>query len=388
MFADPPFFTDEHRAFREMAQRFVAAEITPHVHDWDEAGRFPRELYTRTAQVGLHGVGYPELYGGTPADEIFKLIGAQALAQAGSGGLCASLGSHNIAMPMVATFGSDALKDEVLPGVLAGDKIAALAVTEPGGGSDVAAVKTSAVLDATGTHYLVNGEKTFITSGMRADLITLAVRTDPLSRGAKGISILVVDASSEGLTRSELKKMGWWMSDTAHLHFDNVRVPISRLVGVEHMGFMAIMHNFNGERMNLAMMAITFAQLCYEEALAWARARTTFGQPITSHQVIRHKLVEMAMRIDAAQSLCWDLAHALQHQRGTQAERVARISMLKVTATDTFKFCADSAVQILGGMGFMRGTVSERLYREVKVLTIGGGTDEIMKELAGKQLGI
>ncbi|MBK6909170.1 MAG: acyl-CoA dehydrogenase family protein [Rhodocyclaceae bacterium] len=386
MFSDPPYLNDEHRAFRDMARRFVADEITPNVNEWDEAGRFPRELYAKAAAVGIQGVGYPEAYGGTPADEYFRLIGAEELARSGSGGLCASLGSHNIAMPMVATFGSEALKQEVLVPVLRGEKIAALAVTEPGGGSDVAAVRTSARKE--GEHYLVNGEKTFITSGMRADVITVAVRTDPESKGPNGISILVIDGNSPGLTRSELKKMGWWMSDTAHLHFDNVKVPTNRLVGVENAGFLAIMHNFNGERMAIAAMAYTFAELCYKEALSWARERKTFGKPLVKHQVIRHKLVDMAMRIDAARTLAWDLANALQTNRGTMAERVARISMLKVTATDTMKFCADQAVQILGGMGFMRGTLSERIYREVKVLSIGGGADEIMKELAGRQLGI
>lgn len=386
MFGEPHFLTEEHRAFREQVRRFVAAELTPHVAAWDEAGRLPRELYAKAAAFGLQGLGYPEAYGGTPGDEYFKLIGAEELARAGSGGLCAALGSHNIALPMVASFGSAELKSEVLPPVIRGEKIAALAVTEPSGGSDVAAIRSTAVRE--GDHYVLNGEKTFITSGMRADYLTVAVRTDPASKGANGISVLVVDGDSPGLERTELQKMGWWMSDTAHLRFDNVRVPARRLVGVEQMGFMAIMFNFNAERLNIAAMATTFAQLCYEEALAWAQQRQTFGKPLTGHQVIRHKLVEMAQRIDATRTLLWDLAHALQNQRGTQAERVARIAMLKVTATDTYKFCADQAVQILGGMGFMRGTLSERLYREVKVLSIGGGADEIMRELAARQLGV
>jgi acyl-CoA dehydrogenase len=386
MFSEPACLDAEHRAFREQVRRFVAAELTPNVAAWDEAGRLPLDIYAKAAAIGLQGLGYHDAYGGTPGDEYFKLIAAEELARAGSGGLCAALGSHNIALPMVASFGSAELKAEVLPPVIRGEKIAALAVTEPSGGSDVAAIRTRAVRE--GDHYLVNGEKTFITSGMRADYLTVAVRTDPASTGANGISVLVIDGDSPGLARSELKKMGWWMSDTAHLSFDNVRVPVGRLVGVEHAGFLAIMANFNAERLNIAAMAISFARLCYDEALTWARERKTFGKPLTGHQVIRHKLVEMAGRIDAAHTLLWDLALALQTGRGTQAERVARIAMLKVTATDTFKFCADQAVQILGGMGFMRGTVSERLYREVKVLTIGGGADEIMRELAARQLGI
>jgi acyl-CoA dehydrogenase len=223
---------------------------------------------------------------------------------------------------------------------------------------------------------------------MRADFITVAVRTDPASQGPKGISVLLVDGDTPGLARSELKKMGWWASDTAHLHFDNCRVPVANLVGAEHEGFKTFMHNFNSERLFMAAQAYSFAQVCFEEALAWARQRKTFGMALSERQVIRHKLVDMALKIDAARSLVHDLAWRIEHQAADPAQLVARIAMAKVLATQAMQFCADAAVQILGGMGFMRGTASERIYREVKVMMIGGGSEEIMKDLAARQLGI
>ena len=389
MFQLPPrseYFSAAHEAFRATVRRFVDAEIAPYATPWDEAGTFPRELYRRAAAVGITGVGYPEPLGGTPADIFFGIAAAEEIARAGCGGVQASLGSHGIALPPIVAHGCVELQRRVVPPVLAGDKIAALCITEPGGGSDVAALKTSAVRD--GDHYVVNGEKTFITSGMRADFLTVAVRTDPANQGPGGVSLLVIDGDTPGLTRHELKKMGWWCSDTAHLRFDRCRVPMANRVGAEGEGFKAIMHNFNSERLMMAAMACSYGQACAEEALAWARERRTFGAPLAERQVIRHKLVDMVARIEAARALVYDLAHRVQHGLGSRADLVARTCMAKVVATQAMQFCADQAVQILGGMGFMRGTKSERLYREAKVMMIGGGSEEIMKDLAARQLGI
>jgi len=223
---------------------------------------------------------------------------------------------------------------------------------------------------------------------LRADFITVAVRTDPAQPGAGGISALVVDGATPGLTRTGLKKMGWWASDTAHLRFEDCRVPVANLVGDEHQGFKVFMSNFNAERLGMAAQACGYAQVCLEEALAWARQRHTFGQPLAARQVIRHKLVDMALKIDAARALVHELAWRLEHRAGDAAPLVARTCMAKVLATQAMQFCADQAVQILGGMGFMRGTKSERIYREVKVMMIGGGAEEIMKDLAARQLGL
>ena len=380
------YFSPEHEAFRASLRSFVAREITPFVNDWDEAETFPLSLYKKAADMGATGVGFAEEFGGTPGDVFHKIILAEEYARCGSGGVQASLNSHTIGLPPIAVAGSPALKQRVLPSVLKGDKVAALAITEPGGGSDVAALQTTAVRE--GDHYLVNGEKTFITSGMRADFITIAVRTDTHSQGANGISLLVLEGDTPGLHRSPLKKMGWWCSDTAHLRFENCRVPVSHLVGEEHHGFKLIMANFNNERLFMAAQAYGFAQVCLEEALDWARQRHTFGQALSERQVVRHKLMDMQMRIDTARSTVHELAYRIEHQLGDPAQLVARIAMAKVLATQAMQFCADQALQILGGMGYMRGTRSERIYREVKVMMIGGGSEEIMKDLAARQLGI
>jgi len=384
--ADTELLADR-AALTDTVTRFARTEIAPHVDAWDAAGEFPRTLYRRAGDLGLLGLGYPEQYGGTPASYALRLPLWQALCRYGtSGGVLASLLSHNIGLPPVLAHGSDAVRNEVIPPVLAGERIAALAITEPGGGSDVAQLATTARRE--GDEYVVNGEKVFITSGMRADWITVAVRTGEAgSRGSGGLSMLLVPGNSAGLSRSALAKMGWLCSDTAHLRFDNVRVTARYLLGAEGDGFRMIMGNFNAERFGLAASALGFAEACYDEALAWARQRKTFGAPLVAHQVIRHKLVDMQMRIHS--TAAWLESVAAQADAGhTGAEWVAQVCMLKNHATQTMQFCADQAVQILGGMGYMRGTVSERIYREVKVMMIGGGAEEIMKDLAARQLGI
>ena len=379
----------DRAALADTVRRFAESEIAPHVEAWDDAGEFPRALYMRAAQLGLLGIGYPEALGGTPASYALKLPAWIALARHGrSGGVLASLFSHNIGLPPVVLHASDAVRAEVVPPVLRGEKIAALAITEPGGGSDVAALRTTARRD--GEHYVVNGEKTFITSGMRADWITVAVRTGE-ERGARGLSMLLVPGDAAGLRRTRLAKMGWWCSDTAQLHFDNVRVPARYLLGEEGAGFRMVMGNFNGERIGLAAGALGFAQACLDEALTWSQGRRTFGAALIEHQAVRHKLVDMQMRIASTEA--WLEAVSAEGDALEAAGRfnapdwVAEVCMLKNHATQTLQFCADQAVQILGGMGFMRGTVSERIYREVKVMMIGGGAEDIMKELAARQLG-
>lgn len=380
------YFSAAHQAYRQSLRAFVAAEVTPHVEAWEEAGRLPRDLYRKAGEMGIQGVLFPEEVGGSDGDFFMQVVVTEELCRCGAGGVCASLGSHSIGIPPVVKHGSAALREAFAVPVIAGEKIAALAVTEPGGGSDVAALRTTAVRD--GDHFVLNGEKTFITSGMQADVITVAARTDPSARGAGGISFILVEGDTPGLTRQELTKMGWWASDTAHLTFSDCRVPAAHVIGEEGKGFKAAMMNFNSERLIIAVQAYSMAQVCYEEALAWAQQRRAFGGTLSEQQVIRHKLVDMAARIDAARTLTYDIIW--RHIQGLDPlnVHVARTSMAKVTATDAMKFCADEAVQIMGGMGYMRGTAAERIYREVKVLTIGGGTDEVMRNLAASQLGI
>lgn len=379
-------WTPAHEDFRQTVRRFVAREILPHVNDWDEQAEqghyFPRELYRQAADIGLLAIGYPEALGGIAADHLYRVIATEEIARAGSGGVLASLLSHGIGLPPIVAQGSNELQQRIVPGVLAGHKIAALAITEPGGGSDVARLRTTARLD--GGDYVLDGEKVFITSGLRADWLTVAVRTG--GPGAAGLSLIAVPGDTRGLTRTPLRKMGWWASDTAHLRFDGCRVPADHLIGEEGSGFRAIMSNFNAERLALAVGACAFAQVCCEDALDWARQRQTFGQPLVQHQVIRHKLVDMQTAIASCRP--WIERLALRLDDGpADAQTVAELCMLKNHATRTLQLCADQAVQILGGMGYMRGTRVERIYREVKVMMIGGGAEEVMKDLAARQLG-
>lgn len=383
---NPIYYTAEHLAFADAVCKFTAQEITPFVNDWEENETFPRELYRKAADVGLLGLGFPEEFGGIADTDAFHvLLAAIELAQCGSGGILASLLSHSIGAPPIKNAGSDEMKARVLPQILSGEKISALAITEPGGGSDVAGLTTKAIRD--GDDYLVSGEKIFITSGIRADYYSVAVRTDPTAKGANGVSMLLIDGETPGITKTALKKMGWWSSDTAQLHFDQCRVPASNLIGPENFGFMVIMQNFNMERFFLAASSYGFAKVCYEDTLDWAQQRKTFGKRLVDHQVVRHKLIEMATQLHATRALLEDTAWRLNQPNQQGNDLVAQICMLKNLATRTMQMCADHAVQTLGGMGYMRGTRVERIYREVKVNMIGGGAEEVMKELASRQLG-
>lgn len=386
-------------ALAASVRRFMTERVAPQVQQWEEAGEFPRDLYREAAALGVLGLGYPEELGGTPAPYALRNALSVAMSRWGaSGGVLAGLFSHNIALPPLLRHGTDALQQEVIPGVLRGEQVAALAITEPGGGSDVASLRTTARRE--GDDWVINGEKVFITSGMRADWITVAVRTgEPGTRGAGGISMIVVPGNAPGLTRKRLDKMGWLCSDTAQLHFDGVRVPARYLVGEEGGGFKMIMGNFNGERLAMSAMALGFAQACYDEALEWARQRQAFGSALVEKQVIRHKLVDMQMRILSTEAWLNSVTALADSNWGqipilsaspleSDAQLIAQVCLLQNHATQAMQFCADQAVQILGGMGYMRGTKSERIYREVKVMMIGGGAEEIMKDLAARQMGL
>jgi acyl-CoA dehydrogenase len=374
-------------ALTDTVRRFTLERIAPHVPQWEEAGEIPRELYREAAALGLLGLGYPEALGGTTAPFALRNALSTTMARySGSGGLMASLFSLNIGLPPVLRHGLPEVRQEVIPPVLRGEKISALAITEPGAGSDVAALRTTT--RRVDGDWVIDGEKVFITSGMRADWITMAVRTGDAGKGAGGISMIVVPGDAAGLSRHKLDKMGWWCSDTAHLRMDDVRVPKRYLLGEEGAGFRIIMTNFNGERLGMSAMALGFAQACFDEALDWARQRKAFGSALVEKQVIRHKLVDMRMRIASTQAWLDAVAALADRKLESDPNFVAQVCMLKNHATQAMQFCADQAVQILGGMGYMRGTRSERIYREVKVMMIGGGAEEIMKDLAARQLGL
>ncbi len=375
------YFGDEHAMIRQTIRRFVEKEIKPYIDEWEENESIPRELYRKAGDIGLLGVCYPEELGGTPGDVFMKIVVTEELMRAGSGGLCASLGSHDIALPPIVNFGTDEQKAKYVTPVLTGEKIAALAITEPGGGSDVANIQTTAVHD--GDDYIVHGSKTFITNGGVADQITCAVRTG--EAGAQGISLLVIDTNSEGFSVSKkLQKMGWWASDTAQLFFDEVRVPASNLIGEENIGFYAIMQNFQMERLMLATMANMTAQLALEEALNYVQEREAFGRSLWGFQVTRHKLVDMATQLEASREFTYRVAGKI----GAGDDCVKEISMAKNFACQVSDFVTYQAVQLFGGYGYMREYKVERLYRDNRILSIGGGTTEIMKEIIAKRLGI
>lgn len=376
------YFDDNHRLVRDSVRRFVEREILPHVADWEEAEAFPRELYRKAGEAGILGIGYPEALGGSHEGDLFaKVAASEELMRCGSGGLVAGLGSLDIGLPPLIKWGRPELRERIAPQVLAGEKIMALAVTEPSGGSDVASLKTRAVRD--GDHYRVSGSKTFITSGVRADYYTVAVRTG--GDGFGGVSLLLVEKGTPGFTVSrQLKKMGWWASDTAELFFDDCKVPVENLIGAESMGFACIMANFQSERLALAIMANMTAQLALDEALAWSREREAFGKPVGKFQVLKHRLAEMATQVEVSREFTYRQAAKMAAGKSV----IKEISMAKNFATDVADRVTYDAVQVLGGMGYMRESLVERLYRDNRILSIGGGTREIMNEIIAKQMGL
>lgn len=387
--ARSPHYDATHEAVCQSVRTFVAREIMPHVAEWEAAGELPRELHRKAAEAGVIGLGYPEHLGGSGIisgndsgseggfDIFHSLVQSEEMCRPGAGGIPASLLIHGIGLPPIIAMGSAEMQQRIAPAVLSGEKIICLGITEPGGGSDVANLRTRAELR--GDHYVVTGEKTFITSGMRADYITLAVRTG--GDGMGGVSLLLVEMDRPGVTRTPLAKMGWHASDTATIHFDAVEVPVSNLIGPENQGFGGIMRNFNGERLGMAQQAAAYSRVCYEDALDWARQRETFGRPLVTRQAIRHKLARMLQMIQATQAMIDHAAWTVK----TGCAFPGDFALLKVQATQTMEYCAREACQIMGGASFMRGGRVERIYREVRVMAIGGGSEEIMYDLASRQ---
>ncbi|RVD75090.1 acyl-CoA dehydrogenase family protein [Pseudomonas koreensis] len=376
------YFDPSHQMVRDSVRRFVEREILPDIDAWEEAESFPRELYLKAGAAGILGIGYPEALGGSHEGDLFaKIAASEELMRCGSGGLVAGLGSLDIGLPPIVKWASPEVRERVVPQVLSGEKISALAVTEPGGGSDVANLQTRAVRD--GDVYRVSGSKTFITSGVRADCYTVAVRTG--APGFGGISLLLIEKGTPGFTVGrQLKKMGWWASDTAELFFDDCRVPVGHLIGAENMGFACIMGNFQSERLALALMANMTSQLALEEALKWAGEREAFGKPIGKFQVIKHRLAEMATALEVSREFTYRQAAKMAAGQSV----IKEISMAKNFATDTSDRITTEAVQILGGLGYMRESLVERLYRDNRILSIGGGTREVMNEIISKQMGL
>ena len=378
----PAELDEELRLLRASVRAFVAREVAPHMEEWERAGEVPRSLHEKAGAAGLLGAGFPEEAGGGGGTLLHTMAVVEEIIQGGgSSGLCAALFTHGIAIPHILEAGNPDLTERFARPALAGRKIGALAVSEPDAGSDVARIRTRAVRD--GGHYVVNGAKTFVTSGLRADFVTTAVRTG--GEGHRGLSLLVVEKGTPGFTVGRrLEKMGWSCSDTAELAFADARVPAVNLVGVEGSGFRQVMRHFISERIVLATEAYATAQRCLDLAVRWARARQAFGTRLADKPVIRHKLAEMARQTDVAR--VYVRAVAARHAAGEDVSREA--AMAKNTAVYACQWVVHEAVQIHGGMGYMRESEVERHYRDARVLGIGGGTSEIMNEVIAERLGL
>ncbi|OUR97541.1 acyl-CoA dehydrogenase [Gammaproteobacteria bacterium 42_54_T18] len=382
-----PYLTPEHEEWRSQLRRFFDREIMPFAAEWDEAGKIPNELWPKAAEVGMLGLGYPEEFGGISEgiDVWYHNILNEEFARTSVGGLIPTLMVHGIGLPPVVGFASDEIKQQVVPAVLDGSKRISLGITEPSGGSDVANLQTTAkrVTENGEDYYLVNGSKTFISGGMHANWTTTAVRTG--GAGAGGVSVLLIPMDLEGVSRTALaRKQGWWCSDTATIYFDNVKVPVGNLIGKENRGFKVIMNNFNSERMMLCVGMEGSARVCLEEAVNWAQERKTFGKRLADHQVIRHKIAAMKQRINACQTY---INHCSQ-EIAAGKPNAGDIAMLKVQCSQTMEYCAREASQILGGASYLRDNRVERIYREVRVNAIGGGSEEIMHDLASREYGV
>jgi acyl-CoA dehydrogenase len=373
-------FDEDHEHYRESVRSFVSKELRPHADEWERAEEFPVEIYRRMGALDLFGNKFEEKYGGTDAGFLFEAVLVEELSRCGSGGVAAGLGAHaQIALPPIATFGTEEQKERWLRPGIKGEKIAALGITEPEAGSDVAGIKTRAVRD--GDDYILNGTKTFITNGVRADIVVCAVRTGEDPHG--GVSFIVVERGTPGFDQStKLKKLGWRASDTATLYFSDCRVPAANMLGAEGDGFKMIMANFQWERLTMALGAVAGAEATMGLAKDYAESRVAFDRPIIRFQTIQHKLVEMATEIEAARQLTY---HALW-LFGQGRNAVQEVSMAKIVATEAATHVADEAVQIHGGYGYMMEFPVQRAWRDARLGPIGGGTTQIMREIIAKTM--
>ncbi len=375
-----PPFTPEHEEFRAAVRRFVVRELRPHAEEWEDARWFPNDVFKRLAELGYIGLKFPARYGGDD-DPVADAVFVEELAHCGSGGLAAGIGAHSgIALPPIAKFGTEEQKQRYLAPGIRGEKIAALAITEPDAGSDVASIRTRA--ERVDGGYVVNGSKTFITGGVRADILVTAVRSTA-EGGHKGISFLIVERGP-GVESSPLEKLGWHASDTALISFEDVFVPEENLLGSEHGGFYLIMANFQWERLLMALGAVGAMQVWFDRTLAYARERQAFGRPLGKHQVIRHKLAEIALKIEAGR----DVTYAALRRYVAGEDAVREVTIAKLATQRAAFEVIDECLQIHGGNGYMREYEVERAARDARLGPIGGGTDEIMKEILGRSLGL
>ncbi|MEK7444152.1 MAG: acyl-CoA dehydrogenase family protein [candidate division NC10 bacterium] len=377
-------FNEQHEMFRQAVRSFVEKEVAPHIEEWEEAGQIPKSIWPRMGQLGFLGVEYDEKYGGSGADFLTTVVLCEEMARSRCASIAMAVGVHtDMASPHLYWAGSEALKEKYLPSICRGEALTAIAVTEAGGGSDVAAIKTRAVRD--GDHYVINGSKMFITNGVMADIHFVAARLGSAAEGRRhqGISMFLVERNTPGFIVSrKLDKMGNRASDTAELAFQDMRVPAENLLGQEGKGFYEVMRVFQRERLVAGIQTVAGCERALEDTIAYVQQRQAFDEPLSRKQVVRHKIADMATLLEAARWLTYAACLKFQNRE----ESVKEISMVKLFCGDIAQKIAYDCVQLHGGYGYMREYPIERFFRDIRLLTIGGGTSEIMKEIIAKQM--
>jgi acyl-CoA dehydrogenase len=382
----PAFSFEEQEIFRRDARRFVETEVTPQVDDWERQERIPRAFWLRLGELGYLGLAYPELYGGSGSTFTAQRIFLEELSRCGSLGVTLSVGVHtDMSANYILEFGSDAQRDRYLPSIIKGERICGIAITEPAAGSDVAGIRAEA--QRRGSHFVLNGTKTFISNGIYGDLFVVAARTRAGSadRRHDGISLFIAERGIPGFSSSrKLEKMGFWASDTAELHFQECQIPDVNLLGEEGAGFVQLMKNLQRERLVIALVSCASAGRMLEEAVEYARQRRAFGEPLSHFQAIRHRIVDAASSLEAASTFVRHLAGRFESGIASDSD----VSIGKLIATEAANQVADVAVQVFGGNGCMREFLSERYYRDARCLKVVGGSSEILKELIAKRMNL
>jgi len=371
-------FTESHELFRQSLRAFIDKEVHPNIDQWEEDRRIPRDIWKKMGDMGFLGLSYPEEYGGSGLDFFYDVVFNEELGRVNSGGfIITQQVVQYMSGPYILKYGSDALKKKYLPGLISGDLISSIGITEPGAGSDAQNIQTRAVKD--GDHYIVNGSKTFITNGVYGDLIVTVVKTNP-DAGAAGVSLLVIDRNAEGVSARKLKKLGWHSSDTAELSFDNVKVPVENLVGDEGAGFYYLMNGLQLERLCFIPCSVVAMEQAIEKSLQYMSERTAFGRPINKFQVLRHRIAQLASEVEAMKAFSYHCCEL--YAKGIYD--VKKCSMAKLICTELNEKVATQCLQFYGGYGFMEDYPMARMYRDCRVGTIGGGSSEIMREIIGK----
>jgi acyl-CoA dehydrogenase len=377
------YFSDEHNILRDQVRRFVAEEVEPNGDAWEAARCIPRDVFRRMGQLGLFGIRYSEQYGGSDMDALATVVVAEELGRTTYNGLpVSSLVHSEMASPHLARYGTDAQKEAYLPGIISGEIVTAVAVTEPGGGSDVAGLRTTATREGNDA-WVLNGSKTFITNGVHADMLFVAARTDPAAKGSRGLSMFIVERDTPGFSVTRrLEKMGWHCSDTAELAFEDCRIPAANLLGEENAGFYAIMDNFQDERLVIGAMISGMCDRAIGLTLDYVRTRQAFGGPLWDKQAIRQRLATLAARVEALRQLVYHAAWLDTQGR----DCVKEVSMIKALSGELVNDVTYDCLQFHGGMGYMHEMPMERMYRDARVHAIGGGATEVMLEEVAKRL--